>query len=123
MNLVGDLPGGTRQPFFGWAGFAEVVVVVAEATPSSMLSARRLASLSADGRDQVVVAVANKVVDPDDARRLALSSGLRVIGAVPRDPAVTAAERAGVALLDLAPDSPAVGAVRSLVGSLSEGTP
>lgn len=124
LHLVGDLPGGTRQPFFGWAGFAQVVVVVAEATPSSMLSARRLARLADAGDgDQVVVAVANKTVDPDDPERLRRFSGLRVIGAVPRDPALWDAERAGAAVLDLAPTSPAVQAVGSLVDVLTKEAP
>ena len=121
IHLVGDLPGGTRQPFFGWGGFADVLVVVAEATPSSMLSAKRLANLSArkgkDG-DQVIVAVANKVQDPGDAARLADFSGLRVIGSIPRDPAIGAAERVGASLLDHAPASPAIEAVRSLVDAV-----
>ena len=34
-SLLGDLAGGTRQPFFGWADFAEVVAVVAEPTRRS----------------------------------------------------------------------------------------
>ncbi|MBA3302241.1 MAG: hypothetical protein H0U26_00035 [Acidimicrobiia bacterium] len=120
LHLVGDLPGGTRQPFLGWIGFAEMVVVVAEATPSSMLSARRLARLAdADGGRQVV-AVANKTADPGDANVLQRFSGLRVVGEVPCDPAVGAAERAGVSLLDLAPTSPAAEAVSSLVDSLTD---
>lgn len=119
LHLVGDLPGGTRQAFFGWAGFADVLVVVAEATPSSMLSARRLARLVAAGDDgQRMVAVANKAIDPADATRLAEFSGLRVVGVVPRDCEIGAAERAGVPLLDCAPESPAVGAIRSLVDTL-----
>jgi len=119
-HLVGDLPGGTRQPFFGWGDFADVLVVVAEATPSSMLSAKRLARVRerARGGDQTIVAVANKAVDPSDSERLAEASGLRVIGAVPKDPAMGAAERAGRSLLDHSPDAPAVEAVRSLLATL-----
>ena len=116
VHLVGDLPGGTRQPFAGWAGFADILVVVAEATPASMLSARRLAA--AGNGEQMLVAVANKTVDPDDADRLASFSGLRVIGAIPRDPAVGASERSGLPLLDMAPDSSAVAAIGSLVDTL-----
>jgi len=120
LHLVGDLPGGTRQAFFGWAGFAEVLIVVTEATPSSMLSARRLARLAgADGGGQTVVAVANKSVSENDAARIDEFSGLRVVGTIPRDPAVGAAERAGVPLLDLAPTSPAVTAIGSLVEAMA----
>lgn len=124
VHLVGDLPGGTRQAFFGWAGFADVLVVVAEATPSSMLSARRLAKLAAPGDGQRrIVAVANKVLDDRDAERLAEVTGLRVIGSVPSDAAVAAADRAGTAVLDAAPDSPAVAAVQSLVATLMREAP
>lgn len=121
-HLVGDLPGGTRQPFFGWGDFADTLVVVAEPTPASMLSARRLARVgrrASDG-EQRIVAVANGVQEPGESERIATVSGLEVVGCVPRDPAVGAAERAGVALLDHAPEAPAVEAVRSLVEALSE---
>ena len=124
LHLVGDLPGGTRQAFFGWAGFADMLVVVSEATPSSMLSARRLARLgAAGGSGQPVVAIVNKAIGPADATRLAEFSGLRVVGVVPRDREIGAAERAGVPLLDYAPGSPAVDAIRSLVDALSRETP
>lgn len=120
LHLIGDLPGGTRQAFFGWAGFADLVVVVAEATPSSMLSARRLARLATSGDGpQVIVAVVNKSVGVADGVRLGEFSGLRVVGDVPRDPLVAAAERLGVALVDHAADSPAVDAIGCLVDSLS----
>lgn len=120
VHLVGDLPGGTRQPFFGWGDFADTLVVVTEASPASMLSARRLAQVKgrAAGREQTIVALANKVVDPRDADRVAEVSGLPVVGSVPHDPAVGTAERAGIPLLDLAPNASAVEAVRSLIGAL-----
>lgn len=121
-HLVGDLPGGTRQPFFGWAAFADLVVVVAEASPSSMLAARRLARLARreDGGGGLrMVAIANKALGPDDASRLAAFSGLEVVGSVPADPAVRAAERAGVAVVDASPDAPAVQAVASLLDTIA----
>ncbi|MEX2658726.1 MAG: hypothetical protein WD232_03440 [Acidimicrobiales bacterium] len=125
-HLVGDLPGGTRQPFSGWAGFADLVVVVAEATPSSMLAARRLARLAGTrhgpGEDRMV-AIANKVDDAADGDRLQQFCGLRVIGTVPADPSVRAAERSGVALLDASPDSPAVEAVTSLLHTITAEAP
>ena len=45
-SLVGDLPGGTRQPFFGWGDYADTVLIVTEPSAKSMLSARRLARLA-----------------------------------------------------------------------------
>ncbi|MBA3606324.1 MAG: hypothetical protein H0W46_10230, partial [Acidimicrobiia bacterium] len=72
---------------------------------------------------RLVVAVANKTVAPGDAVRLARFSGLRVIGTVPRDAAVGAADRTGVPLLDLAPTSPAVEGVASLIEALVREVP
>ncbi len=113
-NLIGDLPGGTRQPFFGWGSFARTVLVVVEPTAKSLLSARRLAGLSRTEAAPRVVAVANKVRDARDADRIAAGSGLVVIAAVPHDEALAEAERLGRPPIDHAPDSPAVRAVESL---------
>lgn len=121
-SLVGDLPGGTRQPFFGWANFAQIILVVAEPTAKSLLSARRLARLADVHGAPQVVAVANKVRDEDDAERVAARTGLRVYATVPHDPAVADVERRGRPLVDDAPDSPALNAVRSLVERLREET-
>jgi CO dehydrogenase maturation factor len=114
-SLVGDLPGGTRQPFSGWGRFARTVLVVVEPTGKSRLAARRLRRLG-EGEDVPrVLAVANKVREADDAARIADATGLEVVAEVPWDPAVEAAERLGRAPLDHAPDGAAVTAVGSLV--------
>lgn len=117
-HLVGDLPGGTRQPFFGWGDYARTILVVAEPSAASLLSARRLARLALAGHAPRVVAVASKVREPGDAERVAARTGLEVVGAVPYDEAVGDAERRGLPAVDLAPDSAAVDAVRSLLQRL-----
>jgi len=118
-NLVGDLPGGTRQAFFGWADFARTIVVVAEPTAKSLLSARRLARLAqAKHPPDAVVAVANKVRDPADISLVEERSGLEVVGAVPWDEAFATAERQGRAPLDAVPEAPAVLAVTALLDRL-----
>ncbi len=121
-HLVGDLPGGTRQPFFGWARFASVVLVVVEPSEKGMLSARRLSRLSQgeDPPDQLR-AVVNKVRNEGDAARVEAGAGLRVVGTVPWDEAFADAERNGVAPIDAAPDSAAVQAVASLVELMHTG--
>jgi CO dehydrogenase maturation factor len=118
-TVVGDLPGGTRQPYYGWGRFADVVVVVAEPTASSMMSARRLAGLARPGVR--VVAVASKTRSPADAATVAARTGLPLAGEVPYDPAVAAAERAGRAVVDTDPDADAVTAIRSLAERLRAG--
>jgi CO dehydrogenase maturation factor len=117
-SIVGDLPGGTRQPFMTWGRYARTFLVVVEPTPSSLLTGRRLARLAASAGAPRVLAIANKVRAPEDAARVAERTGLDVLGVVPFDPQVAEADRRGRALLDHAPDGPAAAAVRSLVGAL-----
>lgn len=120
-HLVGDLPGGTRQPFSGWGSFAELVVVVAETSPGSMLAARRLGRLGlrGDHASARIALLANKVADSADVERLERFCGLPVIGSIPLDPHVEVAERSGVALVDASPGSPAVEAVGSLLETIA----
>lgn len=119
-RVVGDLPGGTRQPFFGWARYARLVLVVTEPTAASMLSARRLARLAGPSGGPRMVAVAAKVRAPGDAAAVAAGTGLPVACAVPYDPLVRAAEQAGRAPLDAAGDGPAVQAIASLAAWLRQ---
>lgn len=120
-SLVGDLPGGTRQPFFGWGDFAKTVLVVVEPTAKSLLSARRLARLAlAKHPPERIVAVANKVQDPGDAEMVAQRTGLEVVAAVPWDAELGEAERRGLAPVDAAPGCAAVAAVTSLVERLEK---
>lgn len=121
-SVVGDLPGGTRQPFMTWGRFAETFLVVVEPTSASVLSGRRLARLAATARAPRVVVVANKVRESGDADQVAERTGLVLAGAVPFDPAVEAADRQGRAVLDDDPDGPTARAVRSLVDTLRSET-
>lgn len=118
-DVVGDLPGGTRQPFQTWGRYARTVVVVVEPTPASILTGRRLARLAMARSAPEVVAVATRTRHGSDAERVACGTGLRVLAAVPFDAALTEADRHGVAVLDRDPGSPYVQAVRSLVTSMT----
>jgi CO dehydrogenase maturation factor len=117
-HVIGDLPAGTRQPFFGWAGFAHLVLVVAEPAMSSMLSAKRLARLGEGENAPLVAAIANKTRRDDDADLVSQATGLPVWASAPVDPAVREAEHLGVPIIDHAPDSPTVQALRSLLERL-----
>ncbi|MDQ3898129.1 MAG: hypothetical protein M3326_12965, partial [Actinomycetota bacterium] len=121
-NVVGDLPGGTRQAFTGWGNWATTVLVVVEPTAKSLLSGRRLARMADLDPDvpKKVMAVASKVTEPDDVEMIAKGTGLDVVAAVPWDEALAEAERRRLAPIDFAPDCPAVLAVESLVERLSE---
>jgi CO dehydrogenase maturation factor len=120
-NVVGDLPGGTRQAFTGWGDYARTVLIVVEPTAKSLLTARRLCRLSLDEEHpRRIVAVANKVREEGDVELIARRTGLEVVGAVPWDEALAEAEQKMAAPIDLAPDSAAVQAVESLVDQMSE---
>ena len=117
-HVVGDLPGGTRQPFTGWGGFARTVLIVVEPTAHGALSARRLARMVEMENVERVFAIANKVRDDDDAEMVAEKTGLEVIATVPWDEAFADAERQRRAPIDEAPDSEAVREVESVVHRL-----
>lgn len=121
-NVVGDLPGGTRQAFTGWGDWAGTVLVVVEPTAKSLLSGRRLARMADLDPDspKKVLAVASKVRQADDVGMIASGTGLEVIASVPWDEDLAEAERRQLAPIDFAPDCPAVQAVEFLVERLSE---
>lgn len=120
-SVVGDLPGGTRQPFFGWGGYARTVIVVVEPNAKSLLSGRRLARLAlSQAAPERIVAVVNKARSEDDTELVRRRTGLDVIATVPWDEALGQADRLGLAPIDHAPGSPSVAAVGLLADELSE---
>jgi len=120
-TMIGDHPAGPRQTAHDWAPYADTLLVVTEPTWKSALTARRVAEM-ADARGAAVVAVASKVTGPEDVELVEEILGRPVRAAVPADEAVAATDRRGVALIDHAPESPAVKAIESLVDGLVEGT-
>ena len=117
--LVGDLPGGMRQPFFGWGDYAHTVFIVVEPTVKSMRAGRRLSRLALTEKPPAVITVvANKVREDGDVARVEEATGLPVIGAVPWDEAFADAERSGQAPIDAAPTSAAVQAVEALASQM-----
>lgn len=121
-HVIGDLPAGTRQPFFGWAGFADVIVAVVEPTVKSFVTARRLRRLADMPQAPRLVVMANKIQSADDVGRVAEETGLEVVASIPHDDAVVDADRNGAALVDHAPDGPAVTAISSFVETMREMT-
>jgi CO dehydrogenase maturation factor len=121
--IVGDMPAGARQSAFGWAPYADHFLLVVEPTWQSMLTARRVRRIALDARPGARVSlVVNKVRDAGDAMRVADFFDLPVLGAVPVDEGIRRAERAGVAPLDHAPDSPAVAAIERVAVRLESVT-
>lgn len=119
-SLVGDLAGGTRQPFFGWADFAQVVVVVVEPSAKAILSARRLARLADTPQGATVGMVANKLRAAADLGLITRAVSLPLLGAIPYDEQLAGADRSGQAPLDTAPDGPALAAIADLATTLED---
>ncbi len=112
-DMVADLAAGTRQAMFGWARFATMVLVVADPTVKSLMSARRLAKVGTH-------LVANRVRDASDLERIQNAVGLPLIAALPFDEKLSEADRRGVAPIDFAPRSPGVAAILKLAIRLIE---
>lgn len=119
--VLGDLPAGPRQVAFDWAPYAERFVLVVEPTWQSMLTARRIRRIATTARSGVDVSlVVNKATGQSDAERVGTFLEMPVLAAVPVDEDVRAAELRGVAVLDLAPEGPAVRAIERLTDRLQE---
>ncbi len=110
---VADLAAGTRQAMFGWASFADRVLVVVEPSAKSLVSARRLSPIGTH-------LVANKVRSDDDVAWIRGEIALPLAAVIPYDEALAEADRSGAAPIDLAPTSMAVAAVSKLASRLIE---
>ncbi len=130
-SLIGDLAAGTRQPFFGWSNFAEVVLIVVEPSAKSTLTARRLAKLADERKTEagetrprpLVGWVANKLRSEKDLPRIerALNGHpLPLLAALPYDEQCAAAERLGQAPMDVVPNALAVVAIEKLATWLEQ---
>lgn len=117
-TVIGDLPAGPRQTAFDWAPYARRTLVVVEPTVQSILTARRVARLAHERNRGVVSVVVNKATATADVDRVVAELGEEVLGVVPLDSAVAAADALGLAPVDHAPDSAAVAAVAALVSRL-----
>lgn len=117
--VIGDLEAGVGTVLRLETGQADVVVVVAAPTAKSLDVARRAIDLAEDRGARVVV-VANRVRDESDlaAIEAAVGSDLELV-VIPEDPAIAAADRDGLAPIDVAPRSPGVRAVVELADRLA----
>ena len=116
--LIGDVPAGPRQVGAGFAAFARTYLVVVEPGWASALAGRRVARVAKARGVTDARFIASKVEGARDVKHVEKLVGQSVFASVPKDDAVSAAERDGVALLDAAPESPAVRAIESLAEKL-----
>jgi len=101
----------------GTARYADAMLAVVEPYYKSLETGRRMAVLAKDlGLEQVAL-VANKIRDERDraaVEEFARANDLEIAGLIPFDDEMPGAERAGVAPLDHAPETPAVAAIAEL---------
>ena len=119
--LVADLEAGITNLNRMGPGSVDLVLIVVEPTPKSIEVAQRAAAIAAERKVGPVRFVANKMRGPDDIAFLTASLGdalTRSYTLVPEDPGVHDADRDGVAVLDRAPNGPAVRAIAALAAEL-----
>lgn len=100
---------------------ADVLLLVGEPYYRSLETLGRMAPLAHELGIPLVLGVANKVrSERDEAaiREYAARRGIELVGVVPFDEHVTEADREGRALIDHAPNAPAVRAVGELADAL-----
>jgi CO dehydrogenase maturation factor len=93
------------------------MLAVVEPYYKSLETGRRMAVLAHDLGLERVALVANKIRDDRDlaaVEEFASANGLEIAGVIPFDDQMPGAERAGIAPLDHAPESPAVMAIGRL---------
>lgn len=117
--LVADLEAGLGTLSRLGESPVDAVVVVVEPTAKSIEVATRAIDLAAEKQLGEVIVVVNRVRSDEDVEHVRSALGGRDVIAVPDDPEVIAADRAGQGLLDAAPDSPAVTALRQLTDRLA----
>ena len=108
----------------GTARYADAMLAVVEPYYKSLETGRRMAVLARDlGLDRVAL-VANKIRDERDleaVREFAAAHELDIAGVIPFDDQMSAAERAGIAPLDYAPDTRAIAAIGKLAEQVGRG--
>ncbi len=120
-HVIVDMEAGLEHLSRGTGRHVSRIVAVLEPYYRSMETARNVASLARDLGISDVVVVANKVRDDGDRSAIAdfcRAHDMQLVGEVPFDGELAAAERSGGAPIDVAPNSPAVLAIQALAGTL-----
>ncbi|MHB1416275.1 MAG: ATP-binding protein [Chloroflexota bacterium] len=122
-QCVVDMEASIEHMSRGTVQHVDVLLVVVEPYFRSLETAGRLAPLARDLGIRRVYAIANKVRDADDLAAVedyCQRHDLELLASVPFDEAIVGADRAGVAVLDFAPKSPAVMTINRLASVMEE---
>ena len=120
---ITDMEAGLEHLKRGTASNVDLMLVVAEPYYRSLEAAGRTWALAQELRIPHVFVVANKVKDDEDLAAIeefCEKHGMPIIGVVNDEPAFAAAERAGLAPIDHAPNSPGILAIRSIARKIGE---
>jgi len=115
--VIMDMVAGLEHLGRGTARGVDLMLCVVEPSVKALETARRVLELSRDIGVRNVAAVGNKILSEADVELIekALREvGMDLLTTIPFDKAVIEADRLGKALLDYAPDSPAVRSIRRL---------
>lgn len=99
----------------------DLLLVVLEPYRKALETARRTMALASDLGIPKIYGIGSKVRDDAEAQEVEKFAGeleMPILGTVPYDDSVRLADREGVAVLDLDPDSSAVKAVDGLIDSM-----
>lgn len=117
--VIADMEAGLEH--LSWAGgtlrHVDLLLVVAEPQPKSLLTAARTFALATRLGIPHLGLVGNRVERPDDGERLARFSEERevpLVAVVPYDLAVVRADRRGACVLDTEPEAQVVRAIEAL---------
>ena len=121
VNLL-DMEASIEHLGRGTPGEVDELLVVVEPYYRALETAARIAPLARELGIGRILAVANKIRDGEDARviRDYLSAhGIELVAEIPFDEAVRDADRRGLSLIDVAPESASVTAMRTLAARLA----
>ena len=121
--VVADMEAGLEH--LSWAGgtlrYVDLLLVVVQPTAKVMMTADRTHKLALELGIERIAFLGNRATSPADVERMeafAAERGCELLVAIPEDPAVPAADRASMCVLDSAPDSEAVKAIGRLADRL-----
>jgi len=123
LVVVADMEAGLEH--LSWAGgtlrSADLLLVVVDVTIKVLLTAARTTALARQLGIPEVAFVGNRVRPGDEVRlqEFAAAQGGVLLGALPDDDAVVAADRVGTSLLEHAPSAPSVTALDRLTDTLA----
>ncbi|MGH9069781.1 MAG: AAA family ATPase [Acidimicrobiales bacterium] len=117
--VLADLEAGLNDFLWARPSPGDAVVVVADSSAKAVEIARRAVLIAGTIGIERVIGVANRCADPEQAEHLASVIGVSVL-VVPDDRIVAEAGYSGLAPLDVDATSPAVRAIQTLAGWLTQ---